>query len=66
MFNIGVGEMVVIALVLFIVIGPKRLPGFASELAKVVRQVQTQYHEVKQAFIEVRPEISTHGKKKKK
>jgi sec-independent protein translocase protein TatB len=65
MFNIGVGEMVVIVLVLFIVIGPKRLPSFASELAKVVRQVQTQYHEVKQAFIEVRPEIPTNAKKKK-
>jgi len=65
MFNIGIGEMVVIVLVLFIVIGPKRLPGFAGEVAKVVRQVQTQFNEVKQAFVAEHPADSTHVKKKK-
>jgi len=65
MFNIGIGEMIVIVLVLFIVIGPKRLPGFAGEAAKIVRQVQTQFHEVKQAFIAEHPNQFPNAKKKK-
>jgi sec-independent protein translocase protein TatB len=40
MFNIGPMELVVLALVGIIVLGPERLPGFARDAAKMIRQLR--------------------------
>jgi sec-independent protein translocase protein TatB len=40
MFNIGPMEMVVLALVGIIVVGPDRLPGFAKDAARMLRTLR--------------------------
>lgn len=42
MFGLGVGELVLLALIGFFVIGPERLPGAIRSLAGVVKQVKEQ------------------------
>ncbi|MCK9290278.1 MAG: Sec-independent protein translocase protein TatB [Bacteroidales bacterium] len=39
-FNIGTGELVVILLVLFVVLGPKRLPEVARTLGKTINEMK--------------------------
>lgn len=39
-FGIGIGELIMIAIVALIVLGPERLPGAFREVAKFVRQVR--------------------------
>jgi Tat protein translocase TatB subunit len=49
MFGIGAGEMVVIAIVLLIAVGPARLPGLMRGFGKTVRQVKRMTHEFREA-----------------
>ncbi len=41
MFDIGFWELLIIAIVLLLVIGPERLPEFAKQAAFIVRKVRT-------------------------
>lgn len=41
MFDIGLGELAVIALVVVLVLGPDRLPEFAAQAGRFVRRLKT-------------------------
>ena len=41
MFDINPGELVVLLVVAIVVIGPERLPKYAAELGRMVREVRT-------------------------
>ncbi len=47
MFNIGAGEMALIAVVALLVLGPKRLPELARGLGKFMREFRRQTEEVR-------------------
>ena len=47
MFNIGTGEIVVIAVVALLVLGPKRLPELARGIGKFLREFRRQTDEVR-------------------
>ncbi len=47
MFNIGFSEMLVIAIIAIIFVGPNRLPEFTRKFAKVLRQVKKSMNEIK-------------------
>ena len=57
MFNVGIGEMVVILLVIFILFGPGALVDMARELGKLVRNFRKSIEEFGQ-------EISSSDEKK--
>ena len=40
MFNIGAGELLVLALVGLLVLGPERLPGIARDAARMIRTLR--------------------------
>ena len=41
MFDINPGELVILLIVAIVVIGPERLPKYAAELGRLVREVRT-------------------------
>lgn len=45
--NLGFGELVMILVIAFVVVGPKDLPKIARAIAKVVRQLKGLYANVK-------------------
>ncbi len=47
MFNIGTGELILIAVVALLVLGPKRLPELARGLGKFLREFRRQTDEVR-------------------
>ncbi len=47
MFNIGSGELVLIAVVALLILGPKRLPELARGLGKFLREFRRQTDEVR-------------------
>ena len=47
MFNIGTGEMIVIAVVALLVLGPQRLPELARGIGKFVREFRRQTDDVR-------------------
>src|SRR5580765_7199018 len=47
MFNIGTGELIVIAVVALLVLGPKRLPELARGIGKFLREFRRQTDEVR-------------------
>ena len=49
MFDIGFGEIVLLVVAGLIVVGPERLPSYAAQAAKLLRQVRGQVAEVKSA-----------------
>jgi sec-independent protein translocase protein TatB len=40
MFDIGIGEMIVLAVIALLVFGPDRLPGAANDAARMIRQAR--------------------------
>ncbi len=40
MFNIGRIELIIVAVVLLIIFGPKRIPEFAQGIAKAIKEFQ--------------------------
>ncbi|MDO5142492.1 MAG: Sec-independent protein translocase protein TatB [Eubacteriales bacterium] len=46
--SLGMGELVLILLIAFVVVGPKDLPKIARTIAKGIRQVKRLYADVKQ------------------
>lgn len=56
MFNIGMGELVLILLVAFIVVGPQDLPKLARGLARALKQIRGLIEEVK-ASVDLENEV---------
>lgn len=54
MFGIGIGELIVIMIIAFVVVGPEKLPGIARSLGKGL-------YEIRRATDEVREEIEREG-----
>ncbi len=52
MFGIGFGELIVIFIIALIVLGPKRLPEFARNVARVYREVMGTINEVKSSVLD--------------
>ena len=56
MFNIGLGELFVIALLVLVVVGPERLPSIMREIGKYAYQLRTIVNELTSQFAdELRP-----------
>lgn len=47
MFNMGGGELALVALVALLILGPKKLPEVATTLGRWLRQLQKGFEEVK-------------------
>lgn len=71
MFGIGMPELILIAVVALIVLGPKRLPDLAKSMGRAVRefkkatselketlQVDSEFSEVKKAFTEFQSDVN--------
>ncbi|GAP63656.1 hypothetical protein ARMA_2079 [Ardenticatena maritima] len=58
-FNIGVGEMIVIAIIGLLVFGPERLPEVMRQVAKVTKQIQALSSEFNKALQESLQEIES-------
>jgi Tat protein translocase TatB subunit len=71
MFGIGMPELILIAVVALIVLGPKRLPDLAKSMGRAVRefkkatselkdtlQVDSEFSEVKKAFTEFESDVN--------
>lgn len=56
-FNIGIGEMIVIAIIGLLVFGPERLPEVMRQVAKVAKQAQALSSEFNKALQESLKEI---------
>ncbi len=54
MLGIGIGELVLLLVLAFIVIGPDKLPQMARDLARL-------FHKIKQITEEARTEIEKDG-----
>lgn len=57
MFGVGIMELMVILGLAVLVIGPDRLPGFAADLAKWIRQARTYANHMMKDFNEVVAEV---------
>ena len=68
MFNIGGGELILILLIAFVVVGPKDLPKVARALGRFVRYIKAMIEEVKKetGLDEVVEEISATERDVKK
>jgi sec-independent protein translocase protein TatB len=40
MFDIGIGEMIIVAVIALLVFGPDKLPGAANDAARMIRQAR--------------------------
>ena len=50
MFNLGFGELLIIALVFIVVVGPDRLPELLRTLGKTLRSVQKANHDLQSSI----------------
>ncbi|MEY3696832.1 MAG: hypothetical protein RJA41_482 [Actinomycetota bacterium] len=50
LFDIGFGEFFIIAVIGLIVVGPERLPSYAAQAAKFMRQLRGQVQEARTAI----------------
>lgn len=52
MFDIGFAEMVAIGIIGLIVVGPERLPSYAAQAAKFLRELRQQVASAKSTLVE--------------
>ncbi len=52
LFDIGFGEFFIIAVVGLVVVGPERLPTYAAQAAKFMRQLRGQVAEARSAIVD--------------
>lgn len=60
LFDIGFGELIVLAAIGLVVVGPERLPQYAAKTARFLRQLRGQVTDVKESVkgvIEIDPEM---------
>ena len=51
MFNLGMGEITVILVLLLLFVGPSKLPELASGLGKMIRQIRKATSDVKNEIV---------------
>jgi TatA/E family protein of Tat protein translocase len=51
MFNLGMGEIALILILVLLFVGPKKLPDFASGLGKAIRQIRKATADVKNEIV---------------
>src|SRR5215218_1540653 len=51
MFNLGMGEITVILLLVLLFVGPKKLPDLASGLGRAIRQIRKTTADVKNEIV---------------
>ena len=66
MFDIGGTELILIAVLALIVIGPKDLPGAMRAVGRVVAKMRAMAHECRSAFDDAAREIESDETKPKK
>lgn len=52
LFDIGLGEMLIIAVIGLIILGPDRLPSAAAQAARFLRQVREQAAAARQSIVD--------------
>lgn len=52
LFDIGLGEMLIIAVIGLIILGPDRLPSAAAQAARILRQVREQAAAARQSIVD--------------
>jgi sec-independent protein translocase protein TatB len=60
LFDIGLGELIVLAAIGLVVVGPERLPQYAAKSARFLRQLRGQVTDVKESVkdvIDIDPEM---------
>ncbi len=62
-FGLGMGEMILIFLVVLLVFGAKRLPELGTSLGKGIREFKSSVREI-ESEIKVPPSIEEHSSKK--
>lgn len=50
MFDIGFSEILLVAVVALVVIGPERLPGVARNVGRIIGRLQRYVHDIKSDF----------------
>ncbi len=50
MFTVGIGELIIILLIAFLVVGPKDLPKIARTVAKAIKKVKLISEDLKEAI----------------
>lgn len=63
MFNIGLGEMVLIAVIALIFIGPRQLPEIAHSIGKMLNELKRAGEELTGHFISTRDNVDREIKK---
>lgn len=63
MFNIGLGEMILIAVVALIFIGPKQLPDIAHSIGKMLNELKRAGEELTGQFTSARDNVGREIKK---
>ncbi|MEY4347741.1 MAG: hypothetical protein RIS43_160 [Actinomycetota bacterium] len=61
MFDIGIGEIILLVVAGLVVVGPERLPQYAAQAAKLLRQLRGQVADVKAVLndaVAIEPELA--------
>ena len=61
MFGLGGGELLLLAFIALIFIGPKKLPELAKGLGKGIREFQKAKDDIVQEVVEDRPKVSENS-----
>lgn len=52
MFDIGFGEFLLLGIVGLIILGPDKLPQYAAQAAKFIRQIRSQVSEARSSIVD--------------
>ncbi len=52
MFDIGFGELLLLGIVGLVILGPDKLPQYAAQAAKFIRQIRTQVSDARSSLVE--------------
>lgn len=66
MFNIGFGEMVMLAAIALIFIGPKQLPEVARVVGRMLNELRRASDELTGSFVKTRDDVNREFKKVEK
>ena len=52
MFDIGIGEFLLLGIIGLVILGPDKLPHYAAQAAKLIRQLRSQVAEARSSIVE--------------
>lgn len=52
MFDIGFGELLLLGIVGLVILGPDKLPQYAAQAARFIRQIRTQVSDARSSIVE--------------